>query len=92
VVAPVTAVPIPRPLEQIHLDLAEKGSLQFLGSHHLLHITRVGVEHEDQSFVVEVGHLALQWGDILDLIALRDLMLRDRRSGRLIIEQGVDLG
>lgn len=38
--------------------------LQLLSSHDLLDIPRVAIEHENQCFVIEVGHLGVEVGHI----------------------------
>lgn len=80
----------------IHLvrkvDYFGKNSLQFLRGHDLLDITWVGIEHEDQGLIVEIGHLALKRGDIGNAVAFGKLMARDDRSGWLRIKQRVLLG
>lgn len=66
--------------------------VQFLGSHDLLDVAWIAVEHEDQGFIVEVGHLALQGCNIADGVAFGQCETRNCRTRRLVVPEGVDLG
>ncbi len=66
-------------------------AIQFLSCHHLSNIARAAVEHEDESFVVEVVHLGIQRCNIVDSVTLRDLELADVEARGLIIGDGPDL-
>lgn len=74
------------------LSATRNASLQFLSSHYLLHISRIRVEHEDQSLVVEVGHLTVKGGYVVDLIAFGYCMTRDWIPRGFVVKQQVMLG
>jgi hypothetical protein len=74
------------------MSATRNASLQFLSSHDLLHISRIRVEHENQRLVVEVGHLAVKRGYVVDLVAFRYCMTRDWIPRGLVVKQQVMLG
>jgi hypothetical protein len=49
----------------------EQNYLQFLGSHNLLNVLRVAIEHENQGFIIEVADLGFERSDVVDSVALR---------------------
>ena len=65
---------------------SRQSHLQLLRSHDLLDVARIGVEHEYQCLVIEVGHLALERGDVGNAIAVGKVVAGDDRSGRLVVK------
>ena len=59
--------------------------LQLLGSHHLLNVTGVAIEHENQSLIVKIIHLRLKLRDIVNSIAFREVEGWNCWTRRLII-------